>query len=143
MDMDRFVPDEAMQGVADGMTFEIEGNAWELPENLEAGQTLKDGEFTMKISSDNPAMAMAAGNWDFVITDRKVEKQEKVTTSAGTFDAYKISYTIQMEMKMMGMTRKMEVSGADWIAEGVGSVKSESYNKKGALTNYTLLVGTK
>ena len=41
-----------------------------------------------------------------------------------------------MDMKMM---LKRSIKIAEWIAPGVGVVKTESYNQKGELENYTLL----
>jgi hypothetical protein len=40
----------------------------------------------------------------------------------------------------MGINMNMNFSTVEWIAEKVGVVKSETYDKNGALTGYTLLV---
>jgi hypothetical protein len=43
----------------------------------------------------------------------------------------------------MGINMSMNFSGTEWIAEKVGMVKSESYDKNGKLAGYTLLVNRK
>ena len=69
------------------------------------------------------------------ITKRKVEAKEQITTDAGTFDCYKITYTITVSTMF---SVRMEV--AEWIAEGIGTVKSETYSK-GKTMGYTVLTG--
>lgn len=111
------------------MEMEFEGTNIELPNNIDVGKTLKDANMimTMKMSGMNMKMHMN-------LIDRKVEGKETVTTPAGTFDCYLITYTMEMKMgmKYTGMNK-------EWIAEGVGMVKSENYNKKGKLMGYSEL----
>ena len=73
-------------------------------------------------------------NMNIKILNRKVEASESVNTLAGTFDCYKITYDMEMK-SIINITTK----GAEWIAKGVGVVKTEQYDKKGNLTGYTLL----
>lgn len=73
-------------------------------------------------------------NMTMEMVDRKVEGKESLTTSAGTFDCYVISYTTEMKMGLNTMFKNKE-----WIAEGVGMVKSENYNKNGKLMGYSEL----
>ena len=70
----------------------------------------------------------------FDIKNRKVEKKESITTPAGTFVCYKVTY--DMDMKVL-MRRSMKT--AEWLAPGVGVVKTETYNQKGELEGYTEL----
>jgi hypothetical protein len=65
---------------------------------------------------------------------RKVEKKESITTSAGTFECFKI--VSESEMKMMV---KKTSKTAVWFAKGVGMVKMESYNKKNEVEASMLL----
>jgi hypothetical protein len=74
-------------------------------------------------------------NMDVTINNRKVLAKEKITTSAGTFDCYKISYETESRTRMITVNTK----GMEWISEGVGVVKTETYNKKDKLTGYSLL----
>ena len=61
--------------------------------------------------------------------------EEKVSTTAGKFDCIKISYL--KRTKIVLKTETVRVT--DWYAEGIGLVKSESYNTKGEPDGKTLL----
>jgi len=129
LDMERFLPQEMMESFRD-MNMKIDVDNIELPSELEVGQRLDEGSIT--VSGDIPMTVRVD------ITNRKVEGKETVTTPAGTFDCYKISYDMKTKM-MMGM----ESSGIDWIAKDVGVVKSEVYKKNGKLLSYSLLTKVK
>jgi len=75
----------------------------------------------------------------FHVVDRKVEAFESITTAAGTFECFKLSQTTKSKMMFMNLTLK----SIDWIAEGIGSVRSESYTEKGKLEGYTVLTNIK
>ena len=62
--------------------------------------------------------------------------EEKVTTTAGKFDCIKISYL--KRTKIVLKTETVRVT--EWYAEGIGLVKSESYNTKGEPDGKTILV---
>jgi len=66
----------------------VEGDEMEIPASFEVGQSLKDVNYriTMAVSGLNMM------DRKFQIKNRKVESQENVTTPAGSFDCYKISY---------------------------------------------------
>jgi hypothetical protein len=113
------------------MEIEMEGDNLEFPANISVGDELPDGNINIKVSSSGVTVM----NMDVIIQNRKVEGKEKVTTEAGTFDCYKISQETLSKTRMVSTS----ISGIDWIAEGVGVVKSESYNRKGKLTGYSLL----
>ncbi len=125
LDMNRFFPEETMQAFKD-MDMNIETTNLEIPSDLEVGKVLNDG--SIKMSGSIPF------TMEVNITNRKVVGRESVTTSAGTFDCYKITYTVKSKSIM-----SMESKGADWIAENVGMVKSENYNKNDKLQGYSLL----
>jgi hypothetical protein len=73
------------------------------------------------------------------IVNRVVTGQESIKTPAGTFDCYKIEYDVEttmMNMKTAGKVRQ-------WIAKGVGTVRSENADAKGALTGYSEVTSVK
>lgn len=125
LDMSRFLPQETMKAFED-MNMKITTDNLEIPSDLSVGATLKDGSITMTAD-----MLMSITT---TIADRKVEAKESVTTPAGTFDCYKISYNIKSKSIV-----NIEMKGVEWLADGVGMVKSESYSKKGKLTGTSLL----
>lgn len=108
--------------------YEITGTNLELPNNLYVGLELSDATMNMKISV---GITM---NMVITIKDRKVIGEETITTPAGTFDCYVLTSTLDMDMMM-----KIEGSSKQWIAEGYGMVKQESFDNKGNLTGYSEL----
>lgn len=127
-DMDQFLNDEMLNGIGD-MEFAIEGDNLEFPAKMSPGENLKDGEISL-IVKDMPMMNMTT-----TVYNRKVEAIEKVTTKAGTFECYKISYDVLTDAMI-----NIHTKGIEWIARDVGAIRTESYNKNGKLTGYTVLV---
>jgi hypothetical protein len=101
------------------MEYDISGVDLEIPNNLSVGQELPDAEMNMKISMSGINM-----NMDLTITNRKVIGKEDVTTPAGTFSCFVITYDMSTKM---GMTQTS--NSKQWIAEGVGMVKQEDYQR--------------
>lgn len=123
------------------MTMKVAGDYIEIPSHLEVGATLPETKSNMTMQMGNSEMHLTST--DVLIKNRKVEGKEDITTPAGTFNCYKIIYDLDMNMKVMGINRKMNNKGAEWIAEGVGVVKTASYDKDGSLESYTLLTNYK
>lgn len=108
-----------------GMEIQVSGDALIFPKELSVGKDLNDASAKIEAYSGDIRLM----NMTFDITNRKVEGKESVTTPAGTFDCYKLSY--DFNTKVAFVKKKYHV--VQWIAEGVGPVKEESYNKKGKL----------
>lgn len=111
------------------MEVEVTGDNIYLPNNLTVGDVLPDA--SMEIDVKGMPVAMKS----FIkMTNRKVEGRESITTPAGTFDCLIISYNTEFKMgvKNVGQTKQ-------WLAEDVGMVKSQDYNKKGKLRSISLL----
>ena len=110
------------------MEYDISGTDLEIPNNLSVGQTLPDAQMIMNISMGGIKM-----NMELHITNRKVIGKENITTPAGTFDCFIITSE---------MTTKMGVSqtsnSKQWLAEGVGMVKQEEY-QKGKVSSSSML----
>jgi hypothetical protein len=113
------------------MKTEITGTNLVIPNNLSVGQTLPNASIELKINMSGINMDMATH-----IKNREVIGKETITTPAGIFDCYVISYNIDLNTNM-GMSQSN--SAKQWIAEGVGMVKQEDYNKKGEITSSSLL----
>lgn len=110
---------------------DITGTDVEWPNNLGVGQELPDGNVNLK-------MKMGGGinmNMNVETLNRKVEKKESLTTPAGTFDCFVVYSETKTKMMMGNQTMPSRV----WLAEGVGMVKQESYNKNGKLMASTVL----
>lgn len=126
-----FLPEEQLAQMQnmESMEVELEMEDVEFPSNLDVGQELKDASMTM-IAKMNGIQVM---NNKTTIKDRKVVSKETITTSAGTYECFKIE---QITVVKMGFVNR-EVKSVSFIAEGVGVVRSESYDKKGNLDSYS------
>ncbi|MDN3724748.1 hypothetical protein QRD02_10160 [Aequorivita sp. SDUM287046] len=111
------------------MEYTINGTDVEWPNTLAMGQTLKDANMDMKIDMGGIKMHM-----EMAMTERKVMGTETVTTPAGTFECFVITYIMDLKMGM-----KEQSTAKQWIAEKVGMVKSENYDKKGNVISTSLL----
>ena len=133
MDMKNFVDEETLKSF-EGMEITMDATDLDYPAVLTAGQALKDGDITIKVSNQGmPVMTMVVR-----IYDRKVEAVEDITTPAGTFSCYKMTSTIETKTMFTIVAKS-----TDWIAAKVGSVRSESYDKAGKLTGYMVLTSLK
>ncbi len=129
LDYESLLPTEMMEQYGD-MDIEISGNDIEIPNELTVGQNLKDANVAMKISMSGINMNMTVD-----MTNRKVEKKESVTTSAGTYDCFVLYSENRSKMMMANQVYPSRV----WLAEGIGMVKQETYKKNGDVMSSTLL----
>lgn len=129
IDYNSLLPENMMEQMGN-MEMEVTGTDIELPNSLNVGDTLSDANVTMTMSMGGMNMKT-----EIFILNRKVEKKEEVITPAGTFDCYVIYSDTQT--KSMGINRTFP--SRLWLAEGIGMVKQESYQKDGDLINSTLL----
>ncbi|MCG8309812.1 MAG: hypothetical protein MI975_20620 [Cytophagales bacterium] len=129
IDMSSLVPAESMAAFKD-MEVEVDMDKMQYPAGLTVGQNLEDASINIKTNNSPIPMSM---NMD--ITNRKVEGKESISTPAGTFDCYKISYNLSSKMSFV----KMNLKNIEYISENSGVVKTESYKSGGNLASYTLL----
>ncbi len=113
------------------MDFEVDATSFEVPDlDAKTGSALPDGSLAVSVGSGGVNMFRMKVD----VTDRKLEAREDLTTPAGTFPCVILSQTVTTKMIM-----KIQASSKEWYSEGVGMVRSESYNKKGKLTGYSEL----
>lgn len=127
IDFESLFPTQMMQQYEEmGVDMDITGTDIQLPNDLSVGQILEDANLSISMNMSGIKMNIAVNQ-----INRKVEKKESITTSAGTFDCYLITET--STSKTMGATHEMQ--NKLWLAEGVGMVKQESYKKNGNLVS--------
>lgn len=118
-DVRNLLNDEMTQAFS-SMEVTMEGTPLEIPDNLEVGQELPPGDFTVK-TTGGPALNM---NMSFAIDDRKVIGKESVTTTAGTFDCYIIEQSIEMKFLF-----NKKYKSREYLSEKFGSIRIETLNK--------------
>ena len=106
-----------------GMDVKVSSSNISIPSNPTEGQVLGDGYVSADISNEGIHMMTLTVN----IKNRKVEAKEKITTPAGTFDAIKISYDLEMRMGLL-----FKFKGKQWFVKNTGIVRTELWNSKGS-----------
>jgi hypothetical protein len=125
MDMKNFFNQESMGDMKD-MEVSVDATDLAYPYSMQVGQELPDGIITMAFVSGPMPMNMSVK-----IYNRKVEAKETITTPAGSFECYKVTYDIDTKSII-----KMTNSAVQWFSTKVGAVRSETYSK-GKLVGYT------
>lgn len=135
VDMRNFMP-SGNSSQFKGMTAKADVSYLSYPAKMNTGQTLPDGNFTMQMYNDSQKMADMALN----IVNRKVEGTESVTTPAGTYDCYKISYNAEVKTTTFGISIPVNMKITEWYSTKLGLyVKSEAMSKNGKLMSTTTL----
>jgi hypothetical protein len=134
------MPQENMAAYKD-MDVKAEESFIEYPSTITAGQTLKDVNFKMDIYSKENLFATIT----FDEVNRKAEAKESVTTPAGTWDCWKITYDMKFKASLaplnIGVPINMKIT--EWFAPGFGVVKSETHNKNDKLMGSTMITSVK
>jgi hypothetical protein len=102
----------------------------EYPADMKPGDQLKDANMNLDINNNGMKQSV-----DMVINNRKVEAKEPVTTAAGTWECFKISYKSRINIKTMGVGIPVNIEGTEWFAPGFGIVKTESKHGGTAITS--------
>lgn len=123
--------DPATMSAYESMEVEVDAEHMDLPLDSKAGDELKDGKVTAIVRSNGLKVVTLSVD----IFNRKVNALESMETPAGSFECIKSSYDMRTEMGFV----KMNMSSVEWYSPEYGPVRSETYDKKGKLTGYTVL----
>lgn len=138
MDMKNFITAQQKETYKD-MDVKMEGDMLEYPPNMSAGMALPNGNMKMIVSDKGSVVTTITTN----IKDRKCLAIETRTTPAGTWECYKISYTIEMLTNISGLNMPaMTRTTTEWFSFKVGAVRSESY-RNAKLEGYSELTAFK
>jgi hypothetical protein len=129
VDMQSLIDPKAFEGFKD-MELTFSGIDLTFPSALSIGQSLPDANMLMAASSGGITIMRLTIN----ITNRKVVGVESITVPAGTFECYKMTYDLETKLGF-----KVVSSAVQWLNKGAGSVKTETYDKKGKLVGSTIL----
>ncbi|MGZ2368911.1 TapB family protein [Ancylomarina sp. YFZ004] len=128
IDMEKYLNQKQMEGFKN-MEIKLTTDDLMYPSKLSPGMDLKDGSISLEVGSG--LMNMTTN-----IINRKVEAFEKITTPAGSFKCYKISEDVKSKVGFI----KVNMRNVAWIIQDIGTIRSESYNKRGKLNTVTELV---
>lgn len=130
VDMEKMLDPTTMTAYED-MEFDVKADDLTIPKNASPGDRLNDGSVTVIVNSGSPVKITISVS----LTDRKVESREKVETPAGTFDCLKITYDMLTEVGFV----KIRSAAVEYYNRAHGVIKTESFNKKGKLTGYSVV----
>jgi hypothetical protein len=130
MNMEQFVSPATMQSVEE-MEVEIDASDIEYPTGYEENTSLPDASIKIKAGMSG----MTIMDIETLITNRKIEGTETIETEAGSFKCLKLTQTTEVKSKMINL----ETTSKEWFLPGFGVIRSESYDKKGNLSGYTVL----
>lgn len=130
IDTESYADPDAIEGFQE-LAVDVNNQGVTYPDDLSVGMSLPDAIITMRASAEGKSK----NTYVIIITDRKVISYEPVTVPADTFDCYKITY--ELELKSSGSSY-FDVT--EYIAQGVGKIKTETYNDRGKLTSTSILV---
>ncbi len=116
MSLKNLMPQDQLSSMKD-MEVKIDETFLDYPTDMSDNTILKNGNFKAEVYSGT----MKIMTMKFDISDRKILGKESITTSAGTFDCFKISYTSKFSA-IFNFT--MDV--VEWYSPKVGLVKSET-----------------
>lgn len=124
MDMQMLIP--SMQNTQfENTEAKASGTFLEYPSKLTVGEDLKDSKFDLNVTMKGGLAAQVSVK----ITKRKVEAQEKITTPAGTWNAYKITYHSETRINM-GFSIPVRIEMTEWFVPGFGMIRSQSKQGK-------------
>lgn len=130
-DMKNFLDAATMAGYQD-MQINVVATDMQYPSSLAAGTVLPDASIVYEVSTNGMKIMTMTVN----ITNRKVVGIESVTVPAGTYEAYKMTYTVSVKSGFV----KTVSNVTEWMMPTVGLIRTESYNEKGKLEGYSVLV---
>ncbi|SHM56417.1 hypothetical protein SAMN05444266_10919 [Chitinophaga jiangningensis] len=107
------------------------------PAGMHVGQELQGGTFELQGNMSGMEVGIS-----YTISNRKVVGQESITTTAGTWNCFKITYDLNFQMKMMGKGIPMKINATEWFAPDFGAVKTASM-KDGKNMGGTLITALK
>jgi hypothetical protein len=117
---------------AANMKVDITGDKLLYPHNLTAGQSLPDCSMEIKSGLESGFVVLTI---NMNVTNRKVESFETVETPAGKFECVKITYDSESKTKLFKTTS----TNIEYLAKGVGVVKTETFDKKGRKSSSMML----
>ncbi len=130
LDAGKFLDPNTMSAY-ETMEVEVTADNLEMPMDGDAGTTMEDGGVTAVVRSGGVKIVTLSVS----VSDRKIAAREKIETPAGIFECIKYTYDALSQIGFV----KVSMSGVEWYSQEYGTIRSESYNKNGKLTGYTVL----
>jgi hypothetical protein len=131
VDMKLMLPQEQAEQMGGGQTqATAQTNYIDYPSGMKVGDQLKDASLTIDLQNHGMTQTLT-----MQVTERKVLAQESVTTSAGTWDCFKISAHSHLATKIGPISVPFNYDYTEWYAPGFGIIKSDGKHGGTAVTS--------
>ena len=130
VDMSKLI-DPTMMTAYENMEIDVVADDLSIPKNASPGDVLNDGTVTVTVNTGTPIKVTMS----VTLSNRKVEGRETVVTPAGSFDCLKITYDALSQVGFV----KIRSAAAEYYNKKHGVIKTESFNKKGKSTGYSVI----
>ncbi len=120
MDMNLFLPQQQTEQFNKPQA-KVKNAFLEYPPGIKPGSTLKDGAFTMEIDNNGLKQTLK-----MQLFNRRATGEEKITTSAGSWDCIIIHYEVKLNIQTGPIAIPLNFEATEWYAPGFGIVKTES-----------------
>ena len=120
IDMKMFIPSQQMAQMKNAEATATAAYL-EYPATMKVGDKLPDGKFSMDYINNG-----MAGTMEISMTDRSVDAKETITSPAGTWEAFKITYNSKIKMKIAGIGIPVNAEVTEWYVPDFGIVKTQS-----------------
>ncbi len=127
------LPQDQMQQVKAGEA-KLSEAYLEFPSSLSEGMKLADAFFDMDLNTSGIPSTVR-----IELKNRQVAGKEKITSDAGSWDAYKITYDASVKIKMAGIGIPIVMKITEWFVPDFGVVKSETFSRQGKKMGSSLL----
>lgn len=126
-----------------GMTMEMSKGGWlSFPAAMKAGDQLERTPYEMKAMKDGRVVMTMTS----LVNSRVVEAKEKISTPAGSWEAFRITEVRTMEMSMPGSDKKMpgqSMKYTYWFVPSFGIVRNDFTDASGQLLYRSELISIK
>jgi hypothetical protein len=139
IDMHATINPSSMNAYKD-MSVTGEASYLDFPNNMSEGTALQDALLFLRVyDKSNNEFATITSK----IFNRKTLTAEAVQTASGNYNCIKISANGYFMIKTLGLGIPIETSTIEWWSNGIGLVKSETYNKSNKLVSTMVLRSAK
>lgn len=120
MDMRLFIPQQ--QAEQFGKAEARANNVYlEYPAGIKTGDHLKDGKFDIEVDNNGLQQSLK-----MQIINRNVSGKERVTTIAGAWDCFVITYQVKLNIQTGPIAIPLNLEATEWFSPGFGIVKTST-----------------
>jgi len=101
----------------------------EYPAGMKVGDDLKDANMTLNMMNNGMPQTIEVN-----ITQRKVVGKETITSAAGSWECYKITFNTKTKVTVMNIGIPVSFDVTEWYCPGFGQVKTESKHGSSLVT---------